>query len=273
MPNYLRALSPIVICVVLAVACGLTAAARAAEGKLPLIHSTDLLHPHDDPDDHFDLATLFALDEFDIKGIVLDSGRDPLGQVKRCGRPAIEQMMHITGRKVPSAIGLSTRLRSLDDKGLEQDRIFQGGVELILSVLRKSDQPVIYHAAGSLRNLAAALNREPELLKRKIKAAYIQSGRGPSGDQREWNVTLDPFAFARVIESGLPIYWCPCFGTGGYQTYYKADQGAVIGACRGRCKISSSTVSPSRRPARSGSSPAVPIRFRPASGTYGARPP
>ena len=174
---------------------------------------------------------MFALDELDLKGIVLDSGRDPLGQVKHCGRPAIEQMMHITGRKVPYAIGLSTRLRSVDDKGLDQDRKFQGGVELILSVLRKSDQPVIYHAAGSLRNLAAALNREPELLKRKIKAAYIEIGRGPSGDQREWNVTLDPFAFARVIESGLPIYWCPCFGTGGYQTYYKADQGTVIGAC------------------------------------------
>lgn len=27
----------------------------------PLIHQTDLFHPHGDPDDHFDLATVFAL--------------------------------------------------------------------------------------------------------------------------------------------------------------------------------------------------------------------
>ncbi|NLF07816.1 MAG: hypothetical protein GX594_07525, partial [Pirellulaceae bacterium] len=54
--------------------------ALAGGKKIPIIHSTDLFHPHDDPDDHYDLATLFALDEFDIKGIVLDSGRQPDAQ-------------------------------------------------------------------------------------------------------------------------------------------------------------------------------------------------
>lgn len=230
MPKHLYAICSVLVIFVLFFV-GSASSASAAEKKIPIIHSTDLFHPHDDPDDHYDLATLFALDEFDIKGIVLDSGRHPDAQVERFGDTPIEQMMKITGRKVPYAIGLSRRLSRADDKALNEDKKFQAGIELILSILRESDEPVTYHAAGSLRNIAAALNREPELLKRKLKAVYIEIGRGPTGVQREWNVTLDPYSFARVIESGLPVYWCPCFGKDGYSTYYKADQTVVVGAC------------------------------------------
>ncbi|MCI0408006.1 MAG: hypothetical protein L0191_05475, partial [Acidobacteria bacterium] len=42
--------------------------------SIPVIYTTDLFHPHDDPDDHFDLATIFAMPELDLKGIVLDQG-------------------------------------------------------------------------------------------------------------------------------------------------------------------------------------------------------
>jgi hypothetical protein len=45
----------------LALTLKLTSLASAADAKpsarVPLIYSSDLLHPHDDPDDHFDLAT------------------------------------------------------------------------------------------------------------------------------------------------------------------------------------------------------------------------
>jgi hypothetical protein len=37
-----------------------------------------------------------------------------------------------------------------------------------------------------------------------------------------------------LLESGLPVYWCPCFGRDGYQTFYKADQAKVVGACAAR---------------------------------------
>ena len=50
-------------------------AAGDAWCSVPVIHCTDLFHPHDDPDDHFDLATLYAMPELDIKGVVLDQGR------------------------------------------------------------------------------------------------------------------------------------------------------------------------------------------------------
>ena len=40
--------------------------------RIPLIHVTDLYHPPQDPDDQLDLATVAALDEYDLKGVVLD---------------------------------------------------------------------------------------------------------------------------------------------------------------------------------------------------------
>ena len=79
------------------VALALTVGSQAAEPKSPILHSTDLFHPHGDPDDHYDLACLFALKEFDIKAIVLDLGEH---QATRPGRPPVEQMMYITGRNV-----------------------------------------------------------------------------------------------------------------------------------------------------------------------------
>ena len=101
-------------------------------------------------------------------------------------------------------------------------------------MLRRSPDKVVLHTAGSCRDVAAAFNREPDLLREKVRAVYIEIGNGPDGLQKEWNVTLDPLAFVRVLESGLPVYWCPCFGKDGYQTYYKADQAAVLAACEQR---------------------------------------
>jgi hypothetical protein len=206
----------------------LCAGVRGEEPKIPVIHSTDLFHPHGDPDDHYDLACLFALREFDIKGIILDMGGE---QVKRLGRPPIEQMMHITGRKTPYAIGLSRKLRSRTDKALDEDEKFQGGVNLILSTLRNAKEKVVIQTTGSCRDLAVAFNRDPQLLKEKIRAVYFNIGRGPNESQEECNVAYDSAAFLRMFESGLPLYWCPCFGKAGFQTYYQADQSTVVGAC------------------------------------------
>ena len=209
-------------------AAALGAPADAAAPKIPILHSTDLFHPHDDPDDHYDLATLFALPEFDVRGVILDLGAT---QAKRSGRPAVEQMMRIAGRHAPFAHGLSRRLRTRDDKALDEPAEFQGGVELILATLRESSEKVTLFTAGSCRDVAAAFNRQPELLRQKVRAVYFNVGRGPSEKQDEWNVGLDPLAYLRLFESGLPLYWCPCFGKDGYETFYSVDQRVVVGAC------------------------------------------
>ncbi len=212
----------------LVIALALVIRVQAAEPKIPIIHSTDLCHPYDDPDDHYDLACVFRSAEFDVKGIILDLGEH---QATRPGRPAVEQMMHITGRRAPYAIGLSKPLRSPDDKALEEAEQFQGGVRLLLSLLRNSHDKVLLHLAGSCRDVAAAFNREPGLFREKVKAIYVEAGNGPGGEQNEYNVLLSPFAYLRLLQSGLPVYWCPCFGKDGYETHYGADQPTVIGGC------------------------------------------
>lgn len=191
--------------------------------SVPVIYSTDLYHPHQDPDDHFDLATLFSIPEFDIRALVFDLG--PVGK-GRPGLPALRQMMHLTGRDVPYALGLTDVLRSRDDRAEDRPDAEQAGIALILKALRESDKPVTIITAGSLRDVAAAYNREPELMKRKVARLYINIGH--SGGGEEWNVKLDPHAYVRIMRSGLPVYWAPCFGTDGYQTLWKFRQGDVL---------------------------------------------
>ncbi len=202
-------------------------------GSIPILYSTDLYHPHADPDDHFDLATLFALPEFDIRGVILDDGAR---QKEAPGRIPLEQMLWITQRRIPYAIGLAGQLRSAEDTGLGQPDEFQQGVRLLLEALRQSPVPVTVFCTGSLRDVAAALNREPELLRTKISRLYLNIGDTTAQD--EYNVLLDPQAYVAVLRSKLPIYWCPCFDGGlwrkdrGYATYWRFIHYEVLEATR-----------------------------------------
>jgi len=214
--------------VALAVLLSVCTFARAAGPRIPILHSTDLFHPHEDPDDHYDLACLFSFPEFDVRGVILDLGAT---QSERTGAPAVEQMMHVAGRRVPYAAGLSRPLRSPGDPALDEPAKYQGAVELILRTLRESPEKVVLFTTGSCRDVAAAYNREPELLRAKVRGVYFNIGRGPNEPQEECNVGYDPQAYMRMFQTGLPLYWCPCFGRDGYETYYTADQAAVVGAC------------------------------------------
>jgi hypothetical protein len=204
------------------------AAKRGA--AVPVIYCTDLFHPHVDPDDHFDLATLFAMPELDIKGIVLDQGDN---QLRHPGRIPVSQMSKITGRTVPIVIGLSQKLRTPEDKGLEQPAQFQGGVGLILETLRQSKVPVRIAAVGSLRDVAAAFNREPSLFRTKVAMLLIFIGEASDPKFQEYNVGLDPQAFIGLMRSGLPIYWVPCFDGGpsqnrGHASFWRARHADLL---------------------------------------------
>jgi hypothetical protein len=224
---------PIMCATMLLLLSGFAASVGRAAEKVPILYSTDLHHPHMDPDDHFDLATLFSIAEFDIRGIVLDCGAR---QQKAPGRIPVSQMLDLTGRKVPYAVGLAEPLHSTDDDGRHQPDQFQRGVALILDALRETPEKLTVFTTGSLRDVAAAFNREPELLRRKIARLYINIGNPAAGGESrryEYNVNLDRHAYVRIMQSGLPIYWCPCFdGTtserGIHGTYWKFDQGSVL---------------------------------------------
>ncbi len=209
-------------------ACFMQSANAEGRGRatIPLIYCTDLFHPPDDPDDWFDLATVFSMEEFDIRGIVLDQGGK---QLQKPGRIPVEQMMAITGRKVACACGLPEKLKSRSDKALDQPEAFQAGVKLILQLLRKSDRKVTLITVGSLRDVCAAFNREPQLLKAKVAGVYVVAGHSDGGE--EYNVRLDPHAYVGVMRSSLPIYWLPCFGKQPYVSRWDFKQGDVLENC------------------------------------------
>jgi len=207
--------------------------------SVPLIHITDLYHPPQDPDDHVDLATVFGLPELDLKAIILDQTRRALrGELNNDGHTLdpgfipVAQLNHLTGRAVPVAAGPMDALSDPADTATDRPLNEQGGIELLLRTLRESKEKVCISVVSSLRILAAAFNRDPELLRQKVDRVLLNAGS--SGDYLEWNVELDAAAYACLLRSGLPIDWYPCANeTGPFETdprniYWKAPQAALF---------------------------------------------
>ena len=149
--------------------------AAEAVRSVPVVYCTDLFHPHDDPDDHFDLATLYAMPELDIQGVVLDQGR------KRSARAAspFQDGTGSPGQGARRRSGLAP-LREPDDQALDQPAEFQGAV-LILRTLRASARPVCIATAGTA-GLVCAFNREPGLFQTNV--AMVLAFIGQASDAR-----------------------------------------------------------------------------------------
>lgn len=220
------------ICLALFVAAllGTNLTAETPATKVPLIYCSDLFHPHDDPDDHFDLATIYSLPEVQVLGIVLDQGAN---QEKRPGNIPVSQLNALTGRKVPTAIGLSQPLRNPQDTGQDQPEPYQAGVRMILESLRSSPEPVTILAVGSVRDITAAFHREPDLFRQKVRRIGIYIGEASDETFVEYNVGLDPQAYVGLMRSGLPIYWLPCFDGGiwqnrGHASFWQASHADLL---------------------------------------------
>lgn len=212
--------------------------------RLPLLHVTDLYHPPQDPDDQIDLATiaaLHALGALDLKGMVLDVTRrflDPEPEgfdiARDPGFVIVSQLGYLMGTSFPTAMGPIYPLRDPDDDASDRPPREQAGIHLIIDTLRESKSPVIISSVGSARTIAAAVNREPELLRKKTRAILLNAG-STAGPKREWNVGLDPAAYIALWRSGLPIHWYPCSTeTGAFNrkhergTYWKATHAALF---------------------------------------------
>lgn len=206
------------------------AACSIAAAPVPVIYSTDLLHPHDDPDDHFDLACLYAMPEADLRAIVLDQGDR---QVQRPGFKPVQQLNYLAGRRVPVVIGLRNKLQSPDDRALDQPAEHQNGVNLILQTLQDAREKVAIVFVGSARDVAAACNRRPDLFREKVRSIHGFIGDAGDPTHQEWNVKLDPHAFGRLMRADVPLYWIPCFDGGawtnhGHASFWRIRQGAVL---------------------------------------------
>lgn len=188
----------------------------APSGRIPLVHTADLYHPSQDPDDHIDLATILGLPEYDLRGVVLDVTRKfllnkPEGwDIPRDpGYVPVAQLGYLTGRAIPAAMGPVEPLTHPGDTAADRPVAEQAGIRLLLDVLEQSAEPVTISVVGSARVLAAAYNRAPELVRQKTRAVLLNAGM-TGGVKREWNVGLDPAAYVALWRSGLPLHWYPC---------------------------------------------------------------
>ncbi|MCX6134535.1 MAG: hypothetical protein NTU47_12035 [Ignavibacteriales bacterium] len=208
---------------------------------IPFVHITDLYHPPQDPDDHFDLATVMALPELDLRGVILDTTtrflhaapqgfdipRDP-------GFVPVVQLSYLLGRTIPIAVGPSEPLKHEGDNCRDRAPSEQAGVELLLSILRSSSEPVVISMVGSARVVAAAFLREPELMRTRTRALLLNAG-ATAKTKTEWNVNLDLIAYKALWNSGLPIHWYPCATERGafdedheYGTHWKASHESLL---------------------------------------------
>ena len=215
--------------------------------KVPVINVTDLYHPPQDPGDNFDLIAAYALSEIDLRAVILDvTDRyrrvfadhaipdyvDPNGP-REPGIIPVVQLNYIFGRSVPFAVGPFSQMRSPDDPMWDIPPFQQQGVELILEVLRTSQEPVDILSFGSARPIAVAYNRDPGLFRTKVRCIHLCAGSTSSrylqGRQGvvEWNVMLDPHAVVRLLRSDLRVAIYPCatdeggFAYSRYNTYWR----------------------------------------------------
>jgi hypothetical protein len=210
---------------------------------VPMVHVTDLYRPHNDPDDHWDLACAYALawrKEARLLAVFIDHP-----QAGRGSDPdvlAVAQLNYLTGQAVPVIVGTSRWVEPAEATDPNTAAELRG-VQALLRVLRNASQPVIISILGSCRDIAIAGQLEPELFRRKCAAVYLNAGSGTPDPEKarrlEWNVSLDPRAYSAIFDLPCPIYWMPCFEQihpaadalfteAKYGTYYRFHQGDIL---------------------------------------------
>jgi len=211
--------------------------------KVPALHVTDLFRPHMDPDDHWDLACVYALahrGDINLKGVLID--HPPANRTDR--NPdiaAVAQMNLICNLFVPTGVGSPQPLKSHNDIQANTSGTDHHGVRMILNTLRQSPHPVVINILGSSRDVAIAGKKDPDLFAAKCAAIYLNAGTGSPNmspaSKLEYNVTLGTFAYAAIFDLPCSVYWMPCFeemetrrerSISEYGTHYEFQQDRIL---------------------------------------------
>jgi hypothetical protein len=159
--------------------------------KTSVLWISDLYDPADDPDDHYDFAVGFSDSKMRPGVFVIDDAslKNSLGS----NAPAIDDLAKITG--LPKPLVLSMRQTRALDRW----------------IAAQPDNSIDIVSVGSLTAISNLLDRNGDLLKRKVRQVLVIAGNGSVSDIPEHNVRLNPQAFVKVMTSNLPIRWVPCF--------------------------------------------------------------
>jgi hypothetical protein len=231
--------------------------APAIRAARPLVHTTDLFRPHDDPDDHWDLATAYAMTcrgDLDLVGILTDNPENLRSVYKGACSPdvaAVAQLNYLADRAVPVTTGTIWPTRP--GEKVREDNLPKDlqGVNMLLDILKRSSQPVAITVVGSCQDVAVAGKKEPQLFAAKCAGIYLNAGCGNQDPalqlkdgEVEWNVHLNRGAYASVFELPCPIYWLPCFNdfsntavAGEYGTCWNFQQKDVLSYLSARTQV------------------------------------
>jgi len=192
-----------------------TSGPEALQVPVALIHLTDLYRPHADPDDHWDLASLYALahqGRIELRGVIIDYPPADFN-----GDPdvmAVAQMNRIASQAVPVAVGSPRRLDGAEAMRPDS-RGALSGVNALIQMMRTSSRPVAISVVGSSRDVALAGRLEPQLFSERCAGIYLNAGSGTPDPalaaRREYNVALDPASYAGIFDLPCPVFWLPCF--------------------------------------------------------------
>lgn len=168
-----------------------------------------------DVDDAWALALCLASPSIDLIGVTLvhadldTRARIALKMLRLAGRDDIPVHKGLSetlteGGKLYWAGHEGTDTDFSDIAGLEAR---EGGVDFILRSVERSPGEVVVAPIGPLTNIAAAISRSPETMRKVKKLAIMGTtycGEGPDCAQREHNGCVDPEATRIVLESGIP---------------------------------------------------------------------
>ena len=210
-----------------------------------VILTTDLYHRHADPNDHWNLASMYALAHLGwirFAGIMCDDDRALAndGSLLHFGDPSVQsiaQLNYITGMAVPSGFGSRTPIKSkqnLDEVLRRHAGI--SSVTLLLDTLQRAENKVDIHMCGSCKDVLIAYRYAPELFEKKCDCIYLNAGTYEKQLPLEYNVSLEPYAFSQIFQIPCNIKWSPCFDQlkpypynfSKRANYYEIDQSEIL---------------------------------------------
>jgi inosine-uridine nucleoside N-ribohydrolase len=193
---------------------GCRSALAPAPRPIPVILATDI---GDDIDDTWALGFLLKCPELSLKLVATEFGKAPY-RAKLLGK-FLQQTGHAN---VPIAVGPEVEPRGegplaewVRDYDLSSypGRVHTDGVGAMIEVIMGSPQPLTLICIGPMPNVAAALEREPRIVRRARFVGMDGSVRlgygGAKTPEAEWNVKCNPAASRKVLSAQWDITITP----------------------------------------------------------------
>jgi len=211
----------------------LTAGASGADStsrpskEIPVIFDTDIC---DDIDDTWALALLLQSPEFDVKLVTT-----AVGNTKSKAK-TVAKFLEIAGRAdIPIGIGVQQHEGNHRQDAWARDyklssypgAIYQDGVKALIDTVMNSRKRIRIIAVGPLPNIAAALEREPQIAEKSQFVGMHGSVRlGYGGSKKisaEYNVRADAKGCQKVFTAPWRITITPLDTCGLVRLKYSAD--------------------------------------------------